>query len=234
MTMITHTSLAPMNMLEVLESPEHAEFSELFRERRYLKNNMILTPSEAGNQIFVVKRGRVRVFLADDDKEFNLAILKEGDAYTTHTRACLQALTDTTILVSEMQTFGRQAADSPCFSMATLTLLGEHLHNTLNIINRLAFKDIKMRLCDFLLQEANDRGEENRAGVVVSTGLSVKQIADFVGSTRQTVSTLLNEMQKDGVLTRLSRGKYVVHDVTSLEAGASSQQRPSMLRQQSA
>jgi predicted transcriptional regulator of viral defense system len=41
-------------------------------------------------------------------------------------------------------------------------------------------------------------------------------------------------MQKDGVLTRLSRGKYVVHDVTSLEAGASSQQRPSMLRQQSA
>lgn len=216
--MMTHTSLAPMNMLEVLESPEHSEFSSLFRERKYLKNNMILTPAEAGNQIFVVKRGSVRVFLADDYKEFNLAILKEGDAYTTHTRASLQALTDTTILVSEMQSFGQQAADSPYFSLATLTVLGEHLRNTLNIINRLAFKDIRMRLCDFLLQEATTRGEKTRAGVVISTGLSVKQIADFVGSTRQTVSTLLNEMQKDGMLTRLSRGKYVIHDVASLDA----------------
>ncbi|NJB66503.1 CRP-like cAMP-binding protein [Desulfobaculum xiamenense] len=219
-----------MNMLEVLESPEHSDFSRMFRERRFLKNNMIFTPEEAGNQIFVVKRGRIRVFLADEDKEFNLAILKEGDAYTTHTRASLQALTDTTILVSEMQTFGRQAADSPYFSLATLTVLGEHLRNTLNIINRLAFKDIKMRLCDFLLQEARDKGEENRAGVVVSTGLSVKQIADFVGSTRQTVSTLLNEMQKDGVLTRLSRGKYVIHELGELENGASSSQRPTMVR----
>ncbi|UIJ38428.1 Crp/Fnr family transcriptional regulator [Desulfobaculum bizertense] len=220
--MMTQTSLSPMNMLEVLQNSENNPFMGMFRERKYLKNNMIYTPAESGDQMIVVKRGKVRVFLADEDKEFNLAILQEGDAYTTHTRASLQALTDTTLLVTEMDAFGEHAADSPFFSMATLTVLGEHLRNTLNIINRLAFKDIKMRLCDFLQQEAHQKGESSRAGVVVSTGLSVKQIADFVGSTRQTVSTLLNEMQKEGILTRLSRGKYVIHDLDELMIGANS------------
>lgn len=218
--MQSQMGMGEQSLLDFLGQPENSELSRSFSERVYMKNSMVYTPVDPSNYVFVVKKGRVRVFLTDEGREFNLAILNEGDVYATHTRASLEALTEVTVLVSDVDTFGRHASECPQMSMTAMNLLGEHLKQSLTIINRLAFMDVKMRLCDFLTEEANEKGEPTSEGVVVATGLSVKQMADFVGSTRQTVSTLLNEMQKDGVITRVSRGKYLIHDMHQLSQAA--------------
>jgi len=48
--------------------------------------------------------------------------------------------------------------------------------------------------------------------------LSVEQIALLVGSTRQTVSKLLNELSREGLIKRLERGKFFISDLAALES----------------
>ena len=47
--------------------------------------------------------------------------------------------------------------------------------------------------------------------------MSISEFADFIASKRQTVSSVLNEFIKDGILCKLNSTKYIVKDINSLK-----------------
>lgn len=54
------------------------------------------------------------------------------------------------------------------------------------------------------------------SGQVIRLDLTTEQLAGMVGATRQTVSTLLNDMIRSGILERVGRGAYRVRDMDRL------------------
>jgi len=50
------------------------------------QKSLIYSPGYERDLIFVVKKGRLRLYLAVEDKDFSLAILEPGDIYATHTQ----------------------------------------------------------------------------------------------------------------------------------------------------
>jgi len=64
----------------------------------------------------VVKKGRVRVSLAFEDKDFSLAILEKGDIYSTHTRSYVMALEDVELLIMPTAKFHQFMISFPVFS----------------------------------------------------------------------------------------------------------------------
>lgn len=59
------------------------------------------------------------------------------------------------------------------------------------------------------------------SGQVIRLDLTTEQLAGMVGATRQTVSTLLNDMIRSGILERVGRGAYRVRDMDRLRELAS-------------
>jgi CRP-like cAMP-binding protein len=103
-------------------------------------------------------------------------------------------------------------------------VLGNILNNSFSIIGGLAFKDIYKRLIGFILEEAKRNGVPEADGVDLTIDLTIEQLAQLMGATRQTVSTLLNDMVRAELMHKRGRGRYFIPSMAALEraAGASS------------
>nr|2HKX_A Chain A, Carbon monoxide oxidation system transcription regulator CooA-1 [Carboxydothermus hydrogenoformans]2HKX_B Chain B, Carbon monoxide oxidation system transcription regulator CooA-1 [Carboxydothermus hydrogenoformans] len=215
--MATQMRLTDTNLLEVLNSEEYSGVLKEFREQRYSKKAILYTPNTERNLVFLVKSGRVRVYLAYEDKEFTLAILEAGDIFCTHTRAFIQAMEDTTILYTDIRNFQNIVVEFPAFSLNMVKVLGDLLKLLLTIINGLVFKDARLRLAEFLVQAAMDTGLKVPQGIKLELGLNTEEIALMLGTTRQTVSVLLNDFKKMGILERVNQRTLLLKDLQKLK-----------------
>lgn len=204
------TDLFSIDLIKELQKTEYGAVREEFAEMSFLRNRLIFQPDDHADLVFIVKKGRVRVYLAFEDKEFSLAILKKGDIYSTHTRAFVSTLEDTELLAMPTSKFHRFMLAHPVFSRTVMGIFGELLKQSFSIIGSLVFKDVTQRLVEFLLHEAKNHGRQEEGGISVAVDLTMEQLAAVVGSSRQTVSTIINEMVKGGVMVKRGRGEFLL------------------------
>jgi len=187
-----------------------------FTECNYRRRSILFIPYQKENLIFLVKKGRVRVYLALNGREISLSILGPGDVYCTHTRAHVEALEDTTILACPMEPFLNPANKQYALIAALMGSVGRLMAGAINTIENLYFNCADKRVAVYLYERAASSGKEVPEGVYVKVGLTVDNIAKVVGSSRQTVSTLLSSMEKDGIIKKLNRGEYIIRDMREL------------------
>lgn len=206
------------NLLDHLNRPEFSQLRSELTTRRFPKGGFICRPGAAENLVFIIVKGRIRVYLGYDDKEFNLGILSPGDLYSTHTGTFVQAMTGIELLVTDVARFRRSMAGHPEIGTAMIRVLGDILKTSFDIIGGLVFKDANSRLVSLILSEADKHGKEMENGSVrLKLALSVEQIAGLVGASRQTVSTLLNRLIRDGFLERSDPGCFLIPDPSALK-----------------
>ena len=207
------------NLLDHLKRPEFADLLSSLVPTRFQKGAFVCQPGIGDDRIFVVESGKVRVYLGYEDKEFSLGILTKGDIYSTHTGTFVEALEPSSLLMTDVSTFRRKMVGDPEVTKAMVRVLGNILKTSFTIIDGLAFKDVNYRLIAFFSNEAKKQGKISDNGTyTVYIDLSVEQIARLIGSTRQTVSTLLNDLVRAGLLQRPVRGKFIIPDLSTLES----------------
>jgi len=95
--------------------------------------------------------------------------------------------------------------------------LGELLKNSILTIEGLAFKDVRRRLVEYLIEAESDRARHTSAGSVVELGVSSEDIALLVGTTRQTISQILNDFIKNGIIERVKRRTLLIKNLAALK-----------------
>jgi CRP-like cAMP-binding protein len=210
--------LTSVNLIETLESADYQEFYTIFMEKRHHRRELISSPLQEENLVFLVKTGRVRVFLAYEDKEFTLSVLERGDIFSTHTRAFAQALDEeTVVLTAQTEKFGEMIARYPQFYLIIVRVLGDLLKNSITIINGLVFKETHSRLAQFLVQAAKDKGELRDGEVLLKLGLNVEELSTILGASRQTISQILNDFYRAGILQKIGRHTIIIKDLHALK-----------------
>ncbi len=200
--------ISTLSLLEELDRPEYASMKKAFRKRRVVKDEMIAFPDASENVVFVVESGRLRVYRAYEEKEFTFAVLEPGDIYSSHTGAHVVALTEGSLLVTDIGTFHREMMEAPAVTQSMVRVLGGLLKNAFQIIDGLVFSDSATRLAAFLLSEARAEPE----GPTVRLEMTIEQLALHLSMSRQTASTLLADMGRSGVIHKLGRGVYRIED----------------------
>ncbi|WP_181409701.1 Crp/Fnr family transcriptional regulator [Martelella alba] len=165
---------------------------------------------DCGDQILIVRTGRLRVYLATQERELSLTYLLPGDAFSTHTRAQLSAQENSRILIAPRRLVERQLGHFPLLQEAIFRVLAATLSQSLTMIEDLAFHPVRGRLARYLLRQTSQQPDEQEAGIVIQLALSMEEIATLIGTTRQTASTELNAMVKDGVIARNGRSGLVI------------------------
>lgn len=205
------------SLLEALAAGDETQsILSQFTECSYRKRSILFIPYQKENLLFVVKQGRVRVYLALNGREISLAILGPGDVYSTHTRAHVEALEETTILTCPTEPFLNPATPQHALIAALMGSVGRLMTGAISTIENLYFNCADKRVAVYLYERAASSGKEVEEGVYVKVGLTVDNIAKVVGSSRQTVSTLLSSMEKDGIIRKLNRGEYIIRDMREL------------------
>lgn len=195
----------PIGAALAADAPFHAPIV-----RDYPRGSFVASPGAGGNTVFVVQRGRLRVFLSGEDKELTLAFLEAGEVYCTHTRAWVEAVTDCSLLMADTGYFqGRLLAD-PTLMPVTIRVFARLLSRSIDIIEDLAFRDVGARLANFILGLGRGVDRQLPPGLRIPLQLRTEDIARLLGSSRQTVSSLLAQLVREGVIARDGRRTLVL------------------------
>ncbi|WP_153109080.1 Crp/Fnr family transcriptional regulator [Propionivibrio limicola] len=181
-----------------------------FTPRQLGKGELLSTPSATRDQVFIVHAGRLRVYLTDTNRELTLCFLEPGEIFTTHTPTYLQAVVPSSIFVTDTTSFSHRLARDASITPVMMRVLGRILSNSVDLIADLAFREVPQRLARFLLGRVHRCGQPCDEGWLIELELSTEDIASLLGTTRQTVSSLINQWERDGLLARRGRRTLVI------------------------
>ena len=183
-----------------------------YKEAR--RGEHIFFTEDTTDRIFILKTGAVKIVKTDDDgNEVVRDVLGDHDLFgrlPARSRASLQgehavALTDDVSICTFKRTdFEEVLARDPQVSLKLASHIGDKLRAMEQKYESLVFKDVRSRLLEFLRRYNDQFAAERDADGSVPNHLRQEDIAQLIGSTRQTVAELIGELEREG-LVRYSR-----------------------------
>jgi len=177
--------------------------------RSYVKKSRIFQLNDYADEGYAVESGRVKTYkLSSDGKEviFNIATPGEVLGLAEVLLNCprmryAEALCDTVVWVmSKNQLFELFYSNNDlCFK--NMWILTQQLLRYQNIVEDLAILPVRDRVIKLLVRLCKELGIQKENYTIIDFPITHEEIAQMVGSTRQTVTFILNELRKKGILT---------------------------------
>jgi len=191
----------------------------------YKKDEFIYFPDEAATHIYMIVSGRVRLgHYQEDGKEAVTAILSTGEIFGEMAMAGEEIRKDyaqamdgnTTICPLSIEDLKELIKQNGELSFKILKLIGFRLMKLERKLELLVFKDARTRVVEFLKDAAAWKGKKVGFETMIPTRLTHKDIAALTGTSRQTVTTILNEL-KDKNLINFDRKQILIRDLATLK-----------------
>ena len=177
----------------------------LLIERRFPKHKTIVEEGLPGDYMYVICEGRVQVSkLSDDGREKILEFLDAGDFFgemslldNAPRSASCRALVESRVLALSRGDFLNAMRKSPDLAMAVVQELTRRLRQIDEQASSLSFQRVKDRTKGLLTRLAKD---EVAGGRRITPALTHQQIADMIGTSRETVTRALKGLKEAGWL----------------------------------
>ncbi|MEQ6388072.1 Crp/Fnr family transcriptional regulator [Bacillaceae bacterium S4-13-58] len=205
-------------MLQVLPEEMLEEYVYHCRTETFARKEIAFQPYGNSEYMYLVLHGRIRVTLNyTNGKEFTITVLENGDVYSGHARGLGIALEKTEVVFLPLRIFRKMIVEYPEFAVKVIATVGSTLETTFDVIENLVFRDVSERIAAFILSLIDSKGKVSSDGIAVPLGLTQEEIATIVGSTRQTVNTILTLLQKENIIS-LSKKEIVIFDKARLSS----------------
>ncbi len=189
----------------------------------FKKGEYIFLPEEYADRIFFITEGRVKIgAYGESGKEITKAILTNGEVFgelsligEERRRDFAYAMEDTQtciLTVAEMKSLMR---DHNGLSLFLMKLMGSRVLEMEQRLESLVFKDSRTRIIEFLRDLAARRGQRVGYETVVRKFMTHQDIANLTATSRQTVTTVLNELRGKNILT-FDRRRLLIRDLDRL------------------
>ena len=190
-------------LFAALPEAELVPFGELMRERTYPKGSVILFEDDPGDALYLVVSGQVKVVLiGEDGREVILSVLGEGTFFGEMSllddeprSAHVIAMEDSAVLALRREDFRARLRASPEVGIALLRELSRRLRRADDQIGSLVLLDVNGRVAELLVRLATEEGGER-----ITRKLTHATIAQMIGSSRETVSRTMRELQDRGLI----------------------------------
>jgi len=198
----------------VVPTPEALDFRGYFKVENFPHNSVIYRPGDLSDRVHLLKTGRVRLMrVGKGSSRSVVSILKPGDLFGelfrpegTPVEEMAVAAGEAEIWSIEGRDFRAQLEARPALAVDVVRAYADRVRNLRNRVLGLTFKEVPARLADTLLTLADAHGERcPHGGETDLKGITQQDLADLVGASRSFVSTLINEMKRDGVLGNVGR-----------------------------
>lgn len=216
------TTLQAIPLFAHLTDEELARMGELTRQRKHPKGSVILFEDDPGDALYVVIEGQVKVVLiGEDGREVILATLADGDFFGEMSliddkprSAHVIAMETSNLLVLRRDDFQRCLEDNPRIALGLLRALTKRLRLADSKIGGLVLLDVTGRVARLLLEMADEND-----GVVISRKVTHHQIAQMIGSSRETVSRTMRTLIDENLI-EVAGKTITVRDREAMESTA--------------
>jgi CRP/FNR family cyclic AMP-dependent transcriptional regulator len=189
-------------------------FEKAAVRKRFPKNTILFSKGDESDSLYIVCSGKAKVIARDEQgKEIVLSVIGPGEYFGEMAAldgaprsATIVTKEPTEILIIHREDFRRSLSSSPDLMFNLLRVLLERLRKADEQIESLAFMNVYGRVASLLMQEAEPQGDK----WVIRETLTHQEIADMVGSSRETVSRTIRELQEAGDIS-IERKKITIH-----------------------
>jgi CRP/FNR family transcriptional regulator, cyclic AMP receptor protein len=189
------------------------------------KNEIVLLDETEKPRIYFLKKGIIKLVHTNKDGEESVKeILHQGDLFGEIEFAEAHSGVEEHIQVLSHEAFictfykedlEKVMREKPDFALSYIKFIGLRLKKMKNNYNNIFFKDAKTRFYLLLksMLESEDAAESNTYSL--PNYLTQKDMAQLICATRQTVIQLINQMEKEGVISYTQKS-IVINDKNAI------------------
>jgi len=191
-----------------LSDDDLASLARLGNRRRYPKDGVVFFENEQGDSIFMISEGRVKVaILGDDGREIILSVLGPGDFFGEMALLDNEPRSATAIAAEESELLCVSRADfqsalsaNPSIMAGLIRSLTARLRKADHQISTLALLDVYGRVARVILDIAKEEGKRLKDGRIAFRRATHQEIANRIGTTRETVTRMLKDLERRGLI----------------------------------
>jgi CRP/FNR family transcriptional regulator len=209
------------NLFSNLTKEQINDLSNISKFTRMKKGQTIYFANDEIKRLYFLINGKIKISEMDHTgNEMIKDIILTGDLFgeisfnaMTLTHEYAEILSSEVILCSfTMDEFEILMEKHPMLCLNFTKKIGDKLRKLEHRYANLVFKDVKDRLKDFLKIWALNEGKDTPEGVFIKNYLTHNEIASLISSSRQTVTTMINELRDEGALS-YSRSQIVIPNI---------------------
>ncbi len=177
-------------------------------ERHLGTKELIFAPGDPDGQLYFLLDGTVRLYkIYGEYKEATVALLKDGGVFGelsleegSRQDVFAEAVTEARVAVVRKSVLTEVIKRHPQFAVKLLFSFSERLRQSDEVIESLLDREVSARLATLLLNLSDRFGETNGSGTVLNVRLTHQDLANMIVSTREAVSKVMSEFQRQGLI----------------------------------
>ncbi len=216
--------LGKLSVLTPLSTVELEQLAAIAQFRKAPKFQFIFMPDEPADYLYLLIKGRVKTgTFSQDGREVIKEILQPemlfGDlalAGETRRSEFAQALHDEVEYLSiKIADFQQLMQQNQRLVFACLQHLTQRLQRVEERLAKLVLKDARERIIEFLVETAGKEGRRVGYETLLKHHLTQQDIANLTGTSRQTVTSVLNDLRKSNLIY-FNRNSILIRDIEKL------------------
>lgn len=196
------------------------EIMQVVQAVTYSKGELVYRAGDTSDVLTIVNKGNLRIYrLSESGKEQLVRILGPGDFTgelalfneTVHEHYA-EAMVKTSVCQIKRSSLQGLLEKYPAIAMKVLQKLSSRIDETEQQATRFSTESTDQRLASYLVDLMDPEGTSD----VVELPMSQKNLASYLGTTPETVSRKLKELEEIGYIKRLSTKKIKILDEDNL------------------
>lgn len=189
------------------------------------KRQVAYRPGDPSDAIFVIKSGRIKICkITEDGREIILNLLKTGDIFGEMAfledqmrDTFAEALDDTNVLIFKKPELLQLIKRRPAITYRLAKVIGERRREAERNMENFLYKGVRERLAGLLLRLGEDYGIKDSRGKLLRIKITHQDLANLIGSSRETVSLTLGDFRREGYID-INERKIIIKDERGLNS----------------
>jgi CRP/FNR family transcriptional regulator len=222
-----------LSRVDIFESLSKEEIREILRDllQRYAEINLsagevFYTPRQPDGKLFILTKGRVRLYKKEASREFTLEVVEAGTvfgevAFTPHAlrESYAEAMEPCVVFAMERAEVERLILEKPQVGIRIISLLSERLHYYETRMEDVTLKEVPARLASLILFLIESEGVRSPGEIRIPTSYTHEHLGTMIGANREAVTRAFGRLQDEGAL-QIKRRLIYVDNVEALERAA--------------
>lgn len=215
--------LSELDVFQDLTPREMEELNRITTMSTVTRSKVFYRPEETSEVLFILKEGRVQLYrISPEGKKLVITTLGPHTLFgemallgTKMHNTFAEAVDDCLICVMSRTDLERLILNKPQVALRILDITGKRLREVEERLENMAFKGIPARLASMLLRLAAEQGGNE------IVGLTHQDLAESVGTYRETATQVLNDLKSQGLI-EIGRKRISIVDHENLTEVAES------------
>jgi CRP/FNR family transcriptional regulator, cyclic AMP receptor protein len=218
--------LSRVDLFDSLSKEEIRQLLDENSEVRLEEGETFYAPWENDGELFILKKGRMRLYRTEGSREFTLEVVEAGTvfgemAFTSHRLrdSFAEAMEPSVVFVMDPAAVERLIQEKPQVGLRMISLLSERLHYYETRMEDVTLKEVPARLASLILFLVESEGVQIPGEIRIPTSYTHEHLGTMIGANREAVTRAFGRLQDEGAV-QLRRRLIYVNDLGALESAA--------------